>query len=249
MQTANEDSFLFALLEKEPVSYLQELKIGEKEIPLSGYGLEGFLSNEKSGSVTAKAKEGWEITEVRYHPENNLDIKGGKKGNATNRIFNNVFSQGEKKSRKIEMDAPVEYGKCYTHFYIYLQNPESGKKSKEAVTVFAYDELIIDWGQMIDGQTQFVFNLDYLEGDDLKNDDWFIVYKSESEENNVAEFSNKDEFIHDAKLYCLIDSFEDESAYEEAGDHIIIKIKKDCGLRCVRVENPGEGTSIKLVRI
>jgi len=181
MQTANEDSYLFALLEKEPVSYLEELKIGEKEVPLSGYGLEGFLSNEKSGAVTAKAKEGWEITEVRYYPENNLNIKGGKNGNATTIIFNNVFPQGEKKSRKIGMDAPVEYGKCYTHFFIYLQNPENGKKSKEAVTVFAYDELIIDWGQMIDGQTQFVFNLDYLEGDDLKNDD--IV-------NAIAEIAN-----------------------------------------------------------
>lgn len=249
MQTANEDSYLFALLEKEPVSYLEELKIGEKEVPLSGYGLEGFLSNEKSGAVTAKAKEGWEITEVRYYPENNLNIKGGKNGNATTIIFNNVFPQGEKKSRKIGMDAPVEYGKCYTHFFIYLQNPENGKKSKEAVTVFAYDELIIDWGQMIDGKTQFVFNLDYLEGDDLKNDDWIMVYKTEPEENNVAEFRSKEEFIQDAIHYCLSDSFEDEYAYEENEDQIIIKIKKDCGLRGVRVENPGEGTGIKLVRI
>lgn len=90
--------------------------------------------------------------------------------------FNKVFSYKERKVTKDRMDAPVEYGKCYTHFFIYLQNPENGKKSKEVVTVFAYDELIIDWGQMIDGKTQFVFNLDYLEGDDLKmmTGLWFI---------------------------------------------------------------------------
>lgn len=75
----------------------------------------------------------------------NLDLKGGKKGNTTQIIYNNVSLGAEGKSRKIEMNCPVEYGKYYTHFYIYLQNIESGIKWKEAVTVFAYDELIIDW--------------------------------------------------------------------------------------------------------
>ncbi|WP_304509643.1 hypothetical protein [Anaerotignum sp.] len=37
--------------------------------------------------------------------------------------------------------------------------------------------------------------------------------------------------------------------FEETGNQIIIKIKKDCGLRRVRVENPGDGTGIKLVQI
>lgn len=237
-----------SLQEDEPATYLAELKIGEKEVPLSGYRLQSCLSNEKNGALSAKPKDGWEITEVRYYPENDLNLKGGKKGNATEIIFNNVYSAGEKKSRRIEMNVPVEYGKCYTHFYVYLQNTDNGMKSKEAVTVFAYDELIIDWGEMIDGQTQFVFNLDYLEGDNLKNDDWVMVYKKEPDDSNVAEFASKDEFIEDAINYSLNDSFEGEDAYEKNENQIIIKVKKDCGLRSVRVENGGEGTDIKLLQ-
>ncbi|WMI80025.1 hypothetical protein [Anaerotignum sp. MB30-C6] len=246
--TVKEGLLNFSMEQEKPVTYLEELKIGEEEILLSGYGLESFLSNEKRGAVIAKPKEGWEIAEVRYYPENDLNIKGGKKGNATQVIINNVFSGAEEKSRKIEMNAPVEYGACYTHFYIYLQNSENGMKSKEAVTVFAYDELIIDWGKMVDGQTQFVFNLDYLEGDELKNDDWIMVYKKEPAKNNVAEFSSIEEFIFDSSHYWLGDSFEGEYNYRENGNQIVIRIKKDFGLRSVRVENGGEGTGIKWVR-
>lgn len=239
---------LIYVTQEKPVSYLDTVKIGEQEIILSGYGVESILSNEKSGAIIANPKEGWKITEVRYYQENNLNLKGGKKGNVTEIIHNNAFLGAEEKSQEIKLNSDVEYGKCYTHFYIYLQNLESGLKSKEVVTIFPYDELIIDWGKMIDGQTQFIFNLDYLEGDNLKNDDWIMVYKKEPELNSVAEFSSKEEFISDARMYCLTDNFDDKLAYEESEDKITIKIKKDCGLRSVSVENGGEGTDIKLIK-
>lgn len=233
----------------DPVCYLETLRVGEKEVFLDEYGPESFCSNEESGTITAKAKEGWEIIEVKYYPENDLNIKGQASDRGTEIIYNNAYLLEEEQLQTIEMNTPVAYGDCYTHFYVYMKNLENGIIAREHVTVFAYDELIIDWGEMRDGETSFVFNLNYLEGDTLKNDDWIMTYKKKASENSIAEFNSKEEFIDDMYLYFLDCGFGEQYTYENSGQRIVVKVQKDFGLKGVQVKNEGEGTAIQLVRL
>ena len=228
-------------------SVIESLIIADNLVDLNNFGetvdgsiLQVVPSNDIVGAIVVEAKDGWKVEQILYFAENNTDLKIA--GNYT--IYNDSFER-EEAAEPIKQNEQITFGECYTHFYVYLNDLSNEEKAKFVITYRPYDKIIVNWGEMIEGKTRFVFNKDYNEGGKILTDDFVMTYaKQDNGGTDVSKFMSKEEFVRNASDYgCFVNSIEYD--FEDKGNQISIPVLRDCGLNSVRVENPGEGTSVE----
>ena len=228
-------------------SVIESLVIADNLVDLSNFGqtvdgsnLQVVSSNDTAGAIAVEVKDGWEVERILYFAENNTDLKIA--GNYT--IYNDSFER-EEDAEPIKQNEKIAFGECYTHFYVYLNDLSNEEKAKFVITYRPYDKIIVNWGEMIEGKTRFVFTIDYNEGGEILTGDFVMTYANQDNDStDVSKFISKEEFVRNASDYgCFVNSIEYD--FDDKGNQIIIPVLRDCGLNSVKVENPGEGTSVE----
>ncbi|MEG0924963.1 MAG: hypothetical protein RR313_07305 [Anaerovoracaceae bacterium] len=195
-----------------------------------------LLSNEVTGNLNIKLADGWELSNLSCAVENNTKLTSD----------NTIKTESD--ATDIELDKPFMLGKNYSDIYIEVHNPSADTYGKYELSLYAYDELIINWKEMIPNKTKFIFNRDYYESENKVNGDFVMAYVSTPNDTNVSLFTTKKDFVTHVNDYVLPFTFDPWNTYKEQGDKLIVYMAKGNGINSVRTENPGDGTWIKIVR-